>query len=175
VEDGRNRYVSVDRARETWRTDTLIAGGIASITGVAGAGFRLSLILNAVNCEVANAGLDVHRISKGVTLFSIMLKQTGTVLQTVDSVHSHEAVETAMSIAEESTRVFDEFNDMLDRVRSRPRAGASSPTIQQRFRWCFKKHRVTYLLAQLESLKLSLSVMMQIIQLGKLMASASRR
>lgn len=148
-----------------------LADIIASITGVAGAGFRLSLILNAVSCEVANAGLEVHSIAKAVTLFSTMLKQTGAALQVVDSVHSRESVETARSIAEEGTRVFDEINDMLDRVSSR----RTEASIQQRFRWCFKKHRVTYLLAQLESLKLSLLVMMQVLQLGKLMAATSRR
>ncbi|KIX04549.1 uncharacterized protein Z518_05419 [Rhinocladiella mackenziei CBS 650.93] len=150
-------------------------GIIASIVGVAGAGFKLSLILNAISCEVANAGLEVHSISKTVTLFSLMLKQTGNVLQSADSVHSREAVETVKSMADESTRVFDEINDMLDRVRTKPTTEGTSPTIQQRFRWCFKKHRVIYLLAQLESLKLSLSLMLQIIQLGKLMASTSRR
>lgn len=39
---------------------------------------------------------------------------------------------------------------------------------------CFKKHRVTYLLAQLESLKLSLAVMLNVLQLGKFLASTSR-
>ncbi|KAL6241542.1 hypothetical protein RBB50_011565 [Rhinocladiella similis] len=150
-------------------------GAIASILGVAGAGFRLSLILNAISCEIVNAGFEVHGISKGVTLFSTMLKQTGTVLQTVDSVHSTEAIETAMSIADESTRVFDEINDMLDRLGTKSSDGSATPSIQQRFRWCFKKNRVTYLMAQLESLKLSLAVMLQIIQLGQLMASTSRR
>lgn len=150
-------------------------GVVATIVGVAGAGFRLSLILNAVSSEVASAGLEVHRISKSVTLFSMMLKQTGTLLQTADSVHSHEAVETAKSIADESTRVFDEIKDMVDRMGTKSTGDATSPTIQQKFRWCFKKHRVTYLLAQLESLKLSLSVMLQVIVLGRLMASTNRR
>ncbi|KAK5197684.1 hypothetical protein LTR92_001926 [Exophiala xenobiotica] len=155
-------------------TDFPTAGAIASIMSVGGAGFRLSLILNAVSCEGANTGPEVHNISKSVTLFSMMLKQTGAVLQTMDSVHSREAVETAKSIAEESTRVLDEINDMLDRLRTKSTDGGAAPSVQQRFRWCFKKHRVTYVLAQLESLKLSLSVMLQILQLGQLMASTSR-
>lgn len=82
---------------------------------------------------------------------------------------------TAKSIAEEATRVFDEINDMLDRVRTKPNSGAQIPTVDQRFQWCFKEHRVNYLLAQLDGLKLSLSVLLQILQLGKLMASTSRK
>ncbi|KIV81338.1 hypothetical protein PV11_03529 [Exophiala sideris] len=149
-------------------------GVIPYVVGVAGAGFRLSLILNAVSCEDASAGFEVYRISKCITLFSMMLKQTGTLLQTADSVHSHEAVETAKSIADESTRVFEEIQDMVDRVGTKSGGDAASPTLQQKFKWCFKKHRVTYLLAQLESLQLSLSVMLQVIVLGKLMASTNR-
>lgn len=155
--------------------DLMSSDIIASIIGVAGAGFRLSLILNAVSCEVASAGFEVHSISKSVTLFAMMLKQAGNVLQSPNSVHSHDALITAKSIADESTRVFDEINDMLDRVRTKPTNGAFSPTIEQRFKWCFKKHRVTYLLNQLESLKLSLSLLLQILQLGKVMASTSRK
>ncbi len=147
---------------------------IASIIGVAGAGFRLSLILNAVSCEVASEGLEVHSISKTVTLFSLTLKQTGTALQSQGSVHTWDALDGVRTIADDATRIFDEFNDMLDRVRTRPTDGSSVPSIQQRFQWCFKRHRVTYLLAQLETHKMGLSVILQVLQLGKLMASTSR-
>ena len=148
---------------------------ISSIIGVAGAGFRLSLILNAVSCEVASEGLEVHSISKTVTLFSLTLKQTGTAFQARDSVHTWDALDGVRTIADDATRIFDEFNDMLDRVRTKPSEGSVVPSIQQRFQWCFKRHRVTYLLAQLETHKMSLSVILQVLQLGKLMASTSRK
>lgn len=143
--------------------------------GVAGAGFRLSLILNAVGCEVAAAGIEIHTISKQVTLFSLMLKQVGQSLQAADSVHSEEAIETSRQITDECTLVFEEIEDMLDRVQSRKADGSTTSTIQQRFKWCFKKHRVTYLLGQLESLKMSLLVMLQILQLGKMLSSTSKK
>ncbi|EXJ61511.1 hypothetical protein A1O7_01939 [Cladophialophora yegresii CBS 114405] len=150
-------------------------GSVAPVDRVAADGFKLSLLLNAVSSDVANAGLEVQAISKGVTLFSMMLKHTSQVLQAADSVHSQEAIETAQSIADEGTRAFDEINEMLERVRTAQRADdASSSPVQQRFKRTFKKHRVTYLLAQIESLQLSLSVMLQILQLGRLMASTSR-
>ncbi|KAH0847839.1 hypothetical protein FOPE_00941 [Fonsecaea pedrosoi] len=147
---------------------------ITPIIDVAGAGFRLSLLLNAISSEFSNAGLEVKSISKGVTMFSMMLKHTGQVLQATDSVHSQEAIETAKSIADESTRVFDEIKDMWVRVSAQDTASTTAYTLQQRFRRTFRKHRVIYLLAQLESLQLSLSVMLQIVQLGKVMASTSR-
>ncbi|KIX92073.1 uncharacterized protein Z520_12227 [Fonsecaea multimorphosa CBS 102226] len=147
---------------------------IAPIIDVAGAGFRLSLLLNAISSEVSNAGLEVKNVSKGVTMFSMMLKHTGQVLQARDSVHSQEAVETAKSIADESTRVFDEFRDMWVRASTQDADSTTILPLQQRFGRTFRKHRVAYLLAQLESLQLSLSVMLQILQLGKVWASTSR-
>lgn len=103
-----------------------------------------------------------------------MLKQTGTVLQAADSVHSREAVEAAKQVADESNRVFDEIKDMLDRVRGKKDDGSMKPSAHQRIKWCFKKSRISYLLGQLESLKLSLSLMLQILQLGKMMAATSK-
>ena len=121
---------------------------------------------------MASAGIEIHTISKGVTLFSLMLKQVGQHLQAPDSVHTQEALDTAKQITDECQHVFDEISEMLDRVQNKfNRDGSPSLSLHQRFKWCFKKHRVTYLLAQLESLKMSLLVMLQILQLGKLMAT----
>lgn len=119
--------------------------------------------------------MEIHSISKNVTLFSLMLKQVGQALQASDSVHSSEALETAQEISNECQIVFDEIQEMLDKVSSRKADGSASPSIQQRFKWCFKKARVQYLLAQLESLKMSLLVMLQILQLGKMMATIPKR
>ena len=96
-------------------------------------------------------------------------------MQAPDSVHSHEAMQAAKHITDECQQIFDEIEYMLDKVRTRRQDGSFGPTIAQKFKWCFKKHKVTYLLAQLESLKLSLSVMLQILQLGKLMAVSTKK
>lgn len=142
---------------------------------MAAVGFRLSLICNAVSCEIASAGVEIHGISKGVTMFSMMLKQVGNALQEADSVHSAEAVETAQEIADQCQVVFEEIREMLDKVTTKRSDGHLAPSVQQRFKWCFKKGRVQYLLGQLESLKLSLLVMLQILQLGKTMAVPVKR
>ncbi|RMD42595.1 hypothetical protein DV735_g2532, partial [Chaetothyriales sp. CBS 134920] len=147
------------------------AVAIGSIIAVAGAGFRLSLVLNAVGCEVANDGLEVHSIAKVITLFSLTLKQAATVFQARDSVHSWNAVDGVRAIANDANRIFDEFNDMLDRVQAKPTDGSAIPSIQQRFQWCFNTHRVHYLLAQLDAHKLSVLVIIKVLELGKLQAS----
>lgn len=146
----------------------------ASIIGVAGAGFRLSLILNAVSCEIANAPTEILTISKNVTLFSLLLKQAAIVLEQPGSVHSNEAIRVAEQILEESNAVFTEINSMLDRLRTKRQDGSISPSVPQRIKWCFKKHGIQYLLGRMDRLQVSLSLMLQIIQLGSTMAATSR-
>lgn len=83
--------------------------------------------------------MEIHSISKGVTLFSLMLKQIGQALQAPDSVHSAEALETVQEITNECQVVFDDIKEMLDKMTSRKPDGTLSLSVQQRFRWCFKK------------------------------------
>ncbi|KAN0069596.1 hypothetical protein V8E54_012611 [Elaphomyces granulatus] len=148
-------------------------GSAGSLIKVAGLGSRLALVLNAVACHFANSGVDVHSISKGISLFALMLKQIGQTIQSENSNNSQEALDTAREIAERAQVVFDEIQDMLDQVQrsGAQGAGQSLLVVQQRFKSCFKKQRVTYLLAYLESLKLNLTVMLQILQLDQLIRS----
>lgn len=147
-------------------------GIIASIIGVAGAGFRLSLILNAVASEISNAECDIHSIAKGISLFSLMLKQVGKTMEEGRTVASQSAIDTATEIRDQSQVVFDEIKNMVDLAQGRDDRGhLRSITIAQRIKWCFKKRKVQYLLGQLESLKLSLSIMLQILQMGKAIAA----
>lgn len=141
-----------------------------SVASVASAGLRLALLLNAVACQVANLGVDIHSISKGITLFSTSLKQVRQSLQSEHSVHTQECLDTANQISDQALAVFEEVEDMLDKVQ-KPGSQTTdvAQSIQQRFKVCFKKQRVTYLLAQLESLKLSLMLILQVLQLGRLM------
>ena len=103
-----------------------------------------------------------------------MLKQVGQTLQSNDSVHTPEAEDAAKHITHECQQIFEEIQHMLDSVQKVRKDGSYGPSTIQKVKWCFKKHKVTYLLAQLESLKLSLSVMLQILQLGRLMASNNK-
>ena len=150
------------------KANAMLHSIIASIVGVAGAGFRLSLILNAVGSEISNAECDIHSIAKGISLFSLMLKQVGKTMEEGRAVASQSAIDTATEIRDQSQVVFDEIKNMVDLAHAKDEMGnLRSVTIAQRVKWCFKKRKVQYLLGQLESLKLSLSIMLQILQMGK--------
>ncbi|KAK2813205.1 hypothetical protein FQN50_000883 [Emmonsiellopsis sp. PD_5] len=139
---------------------------IHSVLSVASSGFRLSLLLNAVGCEVASAGIDVHSIAKGLSLFVTVLKHVGRSFQTRDSPHSWDALNTAKEISMQGRAIFDDIEIMLDKAQQK-----DGTSVQESFIRSFKKQHVTYLLAHLELLKLSLMVMVQVLQLGKLAAA----
>ncbi|OJD26363.1 hypothetical protein ACJ73_02264 [Blastomyces percursus] len=144
----------------------LIGTNVDSIIRMAMLAFKISESFNTVACKVAASGIDVHSIAKGLSLYVVALKHVGHNLQAEDSPHSPSALRIAKEISERGNTIFNSFAKMLDKAQ---RHGGD--LIQERFTRCFWKHHVTYLLALLEALKLSLIVMFQVLQLGKLIRS----
>jgi len=150
-------------------------GSIVSIIGIASAGFRLSLLLNAVGTGMENPDCDIHHIAKNISLFSLMLKQTGAAMRDGKSVTSQAAVDVATEISRQGQLVFDEIKNMTDLSQGRDEKGIlRSITIAEKHKWAFKKYKVRYLLGQLEALKLSLAVMLQVLQMGQGIASTQQ-
>ncbi|KAJ5920385.1 hypothetical protein N7516_011243 [Penicillium verrucosum] len=144
----------------------------ASIVKIAGAGFRLSLLLNAAACQLAQSRLEIHSIAKGISLFALALKHVGQTIESTGADQSPEATEKAWEIAGQGQMIFIEIEHMLDKLKATDRdSDLMRIPLQERLKWCFRKQHVTYLLAQLESLKLSLIVMLQTLQLGKVIKS----
>ena len=101
-----------------------------------------------------------------------MLKQVGLTIQSTRTLASQSAIDTVSQMAKQSQSLFDEVKKMVEMVQKQDDKGhIQSISIAQRVTWCFKKQRVQYMLGQLECLKLSLSLMLQVLQLGKTIAS----
>lgn len=149
-------------------------GPETSIIRVAGAGFRLSLLLNAAACQLAQSRIEIHSIAKGISLFALTLKHLGQALEKTELGRTTEATEKAWEIASQGQMVFVEIEHMLDKLQGTDaHEDLSRIPVQERLKWCFRKQHVTYLLAQLDSLKLSLIVMTRILQLGDLLKSGN--
>ncbi|KAI4248978.1 MAG: hypothetical protein LQ352_005784 [Teloschistes flavicans] len=145
---------------------------IASIRSIAGAGFRLSLVLNAVGVEMATADVEIQSIARAISEYAFTLKQTALTLEVAKSIATQTALETAKQIADQSQVVFDDFKEMTELDQKTDERGhLRAIAIAQRMKWCFKKQRVKYLLGQLDSLKLSLSLMTQVLQMGQLLVN----
>ncbi|KAJ5122011.1 hypothetical protein N7526_008948 [Penicillium atrosanguineum] len=151
-------------------------GSDASLVGIGDAGIRLSLVLNAAACQLAQYGIEIHSIARGITLFALALKNLGRALQSTDLEYSPEATDKAREIASQGQMAFVEIERMLDKLQSNDADDDFKHIpMQERLKWCFRRQYVTYLLAQLESLKLSLIVMLQVLQLGNLAKPGTRR
>ena len=144
---------------------------LSSVAGDAGAGFRLSLTLNAVKMQMQNADTEIPTISRGVSDFSLMLKQVARTMQEGGMIPTPLAIDTVFDIKSHSEHIFEEIKSMTELAQIRDGSGNLTEIgISQRIVWCFKQQKVPYLLGQLEYLKLNLAIMLQVFQLAKTIA-----
>lgn len=138
-------------------------GIVASIVQIAGAGVHLTMELYAFGSAFAGAKEDTDDIALGVSLYCMTLKQLAENLKHKDSVQSPQALQGIADIREKSEQVFARIAAILPRSAGRP----DTMTLVQRFKWNFKKARVNLLLGQLDSLKLTLLLLVQIFAIGE--------
>lgn len=151
-----------------------MTGAEASIIRIAGAGLRLSLLLNAAACQLAQSRIEIHSIAKGISLFALTLKDVAQKLDATNLELSPDVSGKAWEIAYQGQVTFIEIEHMLDKLQGTDADNdLRRLPIQERLKWCFKKQYVTYLLASLESLKLSLIVITRILQLANAIQSNS--
>ena len=158
-------------------------GVIASIVGLAGVGIKLSKHLYQVGQKISNPGHNINRVATNVSLFAAMLKHVGAVLDNAQSLHSPEAIETVKQIVRECETVFQEITRLIVLAKDKSDEGTKEPTLangsKRRFsmvaraKWYFERPKAECLLAQLEYLKTTLSVLLQTLALAALTAKVT--
>ena len=142
-----------------------------AIAATAGAGFRLSLVLNAVKMKMQNADVEIQGISKAISDFSLMLKQVARTMEEEGIHPTPLAMDTVSDIKNHSEHIFEEIKGMTELAQVRDEKGNLTEIgIGQKVVWCFKQQKVPYLLGQLDYLKLNLTIMLQILQLAKVVS-----
>ncbi|KAJ8611602.1 hypothetical protein MRB53_037905 [Persea americana] len=122
-------------------------GVIASIVGIAAVGVQLSRTLYELSSSIRHTATNINRIATSVSLFSLMLKQVARVLE-----------DTSPCTRPRRSRIGGADKDVKSRSK-----------IMQKIKWHFEQHRVEILLARLEHLKTTLSVLMQTLSVAALM------
>lgn len=136
---------------------------IASIIQVVAAGTRLSLSLYDFAISNPSATREANRVAKSVSLFALMLKQVGTLLKEDLTSPSPEAYETVQDITLLAQNAFSAIEDVVPNKPSLDQSqdvdkSAPSP----RRKWdLVSKTKLHYLLAYVDSLNSTLSVMLQ--------------
>jgi hypothetical protein len=125
---------------------------------------RLSLLLYEFAQRFQSSTKDVNKIASGITVFSVTLKQVAGNLAESDKIASQESVETLQEILRQCRSLFAEVERIvpLKNIHDHP-DNAYYPTsgFQPWKPDLAAQARLDYLLAHLDSLQMTLAVMMQ--------------
>jgi hypothetical protein len=151
-------------------------GVIASVIQIADVGLRLSIKLYTFGEIVASADRSVISISKDVSLTSSVLKELGQVLDKDGKAHllSKNAVDTAGTVVNECLEVFQEMESIL--VKKLPNLSTQSgrtpkpALLLERLRWPYLQPKLRLLRSNLDRLKSTLLLMLNVITYARQVA-----
>lgn len=145
-------------------------GIIASIIQIADVGLRLSLKLYTFGETVASADRTVLSISKDISLTSSVLKELGSNLEKDKETRlcSENAVKTAEEVVLECLKVFQEIDALLEKtVATTGNDGRTkakwTAAVVGRFRWPFLQPKMQLLRSNLDKLKATLLLMLNVM------------
>ena len=142
---------------------------VASIVQIAEIGCRLSSRLYTFGETVASADRSILAISKDISLTSSVLKELGKTFQNDQGrIYSSNATKTAEGVVEECSNTFQEIDNML--LKKAPHIISQSldrssraKTMLERLRWPTIKGKIDVLNSNLDRLKSTLNLMLNVI------------
>jgi len=154
---------------------------IHSILQMVAWGTRLSLGLYDFSAVVPSATNDVVKLAKEVNLFSLVLRQVGANLKENGGFPSFDATQVVKEILQQSQMVFREVEHIVPFKRVRQQEDESSvdgDALPLTHDWAWGENprlKAYYLLGHLESLKLTLSVLLQCLYVAKITTWSHRQ
>lgn len=145
-------------------------GVVASVAQLADFGFRLSLKLFTFSKAVASADSSIKDISNDVSFTSTVLKELCQILQDDEShVVSENAVEATSQTVKECLVIFEQLNEALDKslanlgmLENKGKANRGKVALEK-LKWPFKQNKMELLRSNLDRLKASLTLMLQVL------------
>lgn len=151
-------------------------GAIAAIVQVADVGVRLSTTLFTFVETVANADRVVTAISKDVSLTCAVLRELANILEKDNGPqqYSTTAVDSAVAVVNECSDAFKETEKLLiekfPKLSLRCKNKASRTTLAlERIKWPYLQPNIYLLQSNLDRLKSSLLVILNVISLARTM------
>ncbi|OAP62305.1 hypothetical protein AYL99_04508 [Fonsecaea erecta] len=148
-------------------------GLIGTIIGIAGAGVKLSITLYSFSETVTAAPAEIKNIARDVSLTAAVLEELGANLKQDDQarLYSGTAVQTAQEVVTEREGVFREIDAMVARaVESAAskkglvkKGGKLALSALERLRWPFLQPKMEILRGNLERLKSTLVLMLNVL------------
>ena len=151
-------------------------GLIASVIGVAGAGIKLSITLYTFSETVATAAGSIKAIAKDVSLTSAVLEELGSNLKHDEQarLYSANALKTAQTVIVDCEAVFKQIDGALSKSMERigrlatsekgkGKSGKVVLSAMERLKWPFLQPKMQELRANLERLKSTLVLMLNVL------------
>jgi hypothetical protein len=134
-------------------------GLVASLVGVAGAAVQLTRTLYEFGSTASAAREQVDHVAKNVSFYSDVLELLIEQFDCDRPIHSTKAVVLAEKLYDHSCDLFDRIGDLIPRGRR----NRDQISFLQRITWNFKKTKVDVLVGELESLKSTVQLLVQVL------------
>lgn len=155
-------------------------GVAASVAQLADYGFKLSVKLFSYSQAVSQADTSIKGISNDVSLTSTILQELCGILKS-DGNHvvSVSAVEATQQTVRECLHIFEELSAALDKsletlgVAEKEKGGKvkKGRVSMERLKWPFKQPKMELLRSNLDRLKASLTLMLQVLSYARSISS----
>jgi hypothetical protein len=155
-------------------------GLIASVIGIAGAGIKLSITLYTFSETVATAADSIKAIAKDVSLTSAVLEELGSNLKQDEQarLYSGTALKTAQAVVVDCEAVFKQIDSALSKSieriggvtgsgRRKGKGGKVVLSAMEKLKWPFLQPKMEELRANLERLKITLVLMLNVLTYAK--------
>jgi hypothetical protein len=149
-----------------------VIGVIASVAQLADYGFKLSIKLFTFGEAVSRADKSIRSLSNEVSVTSAVLKELGEILK-ADNTHvvSERAIEATEQTVRECNGIFEKLDKLLEKCRggfgSEKGKEADKMGRLERLRWPFFQPKMDLLRSNLDRLKASLTLMLQVLSYAR--------
>jgi hypothetical protein len=154
-------------------------GVVASVAQLADYGFRLSIKLISYSEAVSRADKTIESLSNEVSFTSGVLKVLGDILEHDDAkLINRTAVEATQGTVKECFVVFEGLTKILDKALpknadEKGARGGKGMKFRERMKWPFMEPKVELMRANLDRLKMNLTLMLEVLKFARDITSQS--
>jgi len=155
---------------------------IGTVGSIAASGAKLAVLLYNFSTTVAGAKKEVVSVAESISVFCTVLKLLGSTLEKQDSARfSVSALSTVYEILGHCRKQFDEILAVVNELKRKREGGRQAGDgvegaekveievdVLARFKWAFRRGEVRRMQRDLDSMKLTLGIMLQALEFKKI-------
>ncbi len=143
-------------------------GVAASLIGIATFGIQLTTTLYNFGATASSAREHTDYIARHVALYADVLELLARRIDDDEPIHSHKALDL-------DDEIYDQSHELFENVRSLLPDRADKISFMQKIKWNFKKTKVDLLVSEIEYMKTTVSLLVNILYAGKKLRASKRK